>query len=466
MDNAGRVAAVVLAAGASSRFGGPKALARLWGRPMLQHALDVVRAADPAEIVVVLGRDGDEIEQTIEWRSERLVRNPNPDDGLSSSLRVGLGSLGAGREAALIFLGDQPTVREEVVARLLAGFVTEGRPIAVPSYASGGGPNPLLIHRTAWPLALEASGDRGLGPVLREHPNLVTEVQVAGSNPDVDTPEDLALLEASRPAAARPPMPAPIELGSLANFRAVGGFDTRDGRRVRTGILYRSGALDGLEPADAEALEHLGIRTIYDLRTRAEWDLRPDRVPRGARHVGLDVLDGLEHGTPTRIMALMSDPHAAREHLGDGKGAEMFLGQYRGFVALEAARRAYGRVFADLTDATCRPALIHCMGGKDRTGWAAAALLLLLDVPMSIVLADYLASNTFLGPGFKQFFDDFEARGGEPDLLAQFFWVRPDYLQVALDEVRRTYGTIERYFADGLGLGDDGVARLRETFLE
>ena len=189
-------------------------------------------------------------------------------------------------------------------------------------------------------------------------------------------------------------------------------------------------------------------------------------MPRGARHVGLDVLEGLEHGTPTQITSLMSDPRAAHEHLGDGKGAEMFLGQYRGFVALEAGRRGYGRMFADLADAASRPALVHCMGGKDRTGWAAASLQLLLGVPYGDVLEDYLASNTHLGPGFERFFADFEERGGDPNLLARFFWVRPDYLEAALDEVTRTYGTMEGYFAEGLGLGDAGVAELREAFLE
>ncbi len=202
MQNAGRVAAVVLAAGASSRFGRPKALAQLWGRPLLQHTLDAVQAAGPAEVVVVLGGDADEIRHALEWHSESVVRNPSPDDGLSSSLRIGLASLGSASEAALIFLGDQPTVQAGAVASLLAVFVTPTRPIAMPLYANGGGPNPLLIHRSAWPLALEARGDRGLGPVLREHPDLITEVHVAGSNPDVDTPDDLARLEASRPDAA------------------------------------------------------------------------------------------------------------------------------------------------------------------------------------------------------------------------------------------------------------------------
>ena len=194
---AGRTAAIVLAAGASSRFGRPKALARLGDRPLLQHVLDAVAAVGFAEVVVVLGHDGDEIEASLLWRSERRVRNPDPDAGLSSSLRVGIESLGPTSEAALILLGDQPLVRAEVMERLLAGFESTARPVVVPRYGDGGGPNPLLIHRAAWSLAGEARADRGLGPIVRLHPDLVVAVDVDGSNPDIDTPEDLAAVEAS-----------------------------------------------------------------------------------------------------------------------------------------------------------------------------------------------------------------------------------------------------------------------------
>jgi molybdenum cofactor cytidylyltransferase len=194
---AGRAAAVVLAAGASSRFGSPKTLALLRGRPLLQHVLDAVAGVGVAEVVVVLGRDADAIERTLVWRSERRVRNPNPEAGLSSSLRVGLDSVGPALDAALILLGDQPLVRADVVTRLLASLDSAARPIVVPRYRDGGGPNPLLIHRTAWPLAGEARYDRGLGPILRNHPDLVVEVDVEGSNPDIDTPDELAGIEAS-----------------------------------------------------------------------------------------------------------------------------------------------------------------------------------------------------------------------------------------------------------------------------
>ncbi len=190
-----RVSALVLAAGASERFGGVKTLARLGGRPVLQHVLDTVAAIGFGDVVVVLGDAPAQIEAAIGWRGERRVCNPDPGAGLSSSLRVGMAALAEGTEAALVLLGDQPLVRADVIEALLGALRDGGRPVVVPRYAGGGGANPVLIARAAWPLALGATGDRGLGPVLRVHPELVHEVAVLGANPDVDTRGDLAALE-------------------------------------------------------------------------------------------------------------------------------------------------------------------------------------------------------------------------------------------------------------------------------
>jgi molybdenum cofactor cytidylyltransferase len=192
---AAKTAAIVLAAGASSRFGSTKALAPFRGRELLQHVLDAASRFEFAEVVVVLGHDASEIERRLQWRSEKLVLNPDPDAGLSSSLLVGLAGVSPASDAALIMLGDQPLVRPDVIERLLATFASDDAPILMPRYRDGGGPNPLLIHRRAWPLAFEARADRGLGPVLRDHRDLVAEVAVEGSNPDVDSPADLTALE-------------------------------------------------------------------------------------------------------------------------------------------------------------------------------------------------------------------------------------------------------------------------------
>ena len=261
-------------------------------------------------------------------------------------------------------------------------------------------------------------------------------------------------------------MPAALPvIASLPNLRDVGGLATADGRMVQTGVLYRSGTLDSLSDAELADLAGLGLRAIYDLRSDHERETRPDRLPAGVRHVGLDMVADVAQLTPGLIMAALADPKAARELLGDGRGAAMFLDHYREFVTLPSASRALGRLFGDLLDEGNRPALVHCMGGKDRTGWTAASLQLLLGVPEPDVMADFLLSNDRLGPAFQVWLDDFVSIGGDPDIVRDTMWTRPEFLQASLSEMHARYGSIERYFGRGLGLGEDGVTGLRRIFL-
>jgi molybdenum cofactor cytidylyltransferase len=190
-----KVVGVVLAAGASTRFGSAKLAADLEGRPMLQHVLDAAADAGLADVVVVLGEQAATIERAIAWRAERRTVNPRPQDGLSSSLRVGLDAAAEdpGTDAVLVLLGDQPGVRPAVIRAVIDAGATEARPIVRARYADDTAPNPVLVRRSAWAHAAGLTGDRGLGPLLAARPDLVAEVAAAGANPDVDTPADLEL---------------------------------------------------------------------------------------------------------------------------------------------------------------------------------------------------------------------------------------------------------------------------------
>jgi molybdenum cofactor cytidylyltransferase len=191
-----RVVGVVLAAGASSRFGSQKLLAPLGGRPVLQHVLDSLAAVGMDDVVVVLGHDADAVELGIRWRAERRTVNPRPQDGLSSSLRVGLDAVAEDPavDAVLIALGDQPTLRPETLRAVVDSAVSSPRPFVRARYADDDAPNPVLVRRSAWALAAGLSGDRGLGPLLATRQDQVTEVAVGGSNPDIDTHDDLERL--------------------------------------------------------------------------------------------------------------------------------------------------------------------------------------------------------------------------------------------------------------------------------
>jgi CTP:molybdopterin cytidylyltransferase MocA/precorrin-6B methylase 2 len=186
------IAALVLAAGTGSRFGGGKLLAPLAGRPILQHVLDRLAEAGLDDVTVVLGRDAPAIERAIAWRSERRIVNPDPDRGLASSLQVGMAALDPATDAVLIALGDQPLVAVETIRSLLDAPADPSRPAVVPAYAADLGRNPVLLRRAAFGFVGEATGDRGLGPVLDAHPETVHAIPVSGDNPDVDTQADLA----------------------------------------------------------------------------------------------------------------------------------------------------------------------------------------------------------------------------------------------------------------------------------
>ncbi len=256
-----------------------------------------------------------------------------------------------------------------------------------------------------------------------------------------------------------------IPLESLPNLRDLGGWVTNDGRTVRYGMLFRSTALDRLSPEDGRVLgEDLGIRTIYDLRTAGEVETSPDRVPDGTRFVNLDVLADDAESSQAGTGDLLADPVAFKKELGGGKNAATYAKGYREIVSLPSARDGYGRLYTGFLDSGSLAALFHCTTGKDRTGWAAAALLLLLGVAEEDVFRDFMLTNDQLLPQIKPVFDKFAAAGGDPDDLLPFLGVQKDYLDTALDEMRSQFDTIERYFGVGLGIDADAQDQLRETF--
>ena len=188
-----RATAIVLAAGAASRFGRPKLHATLHRRPILQHVLDALLAAGIADPVVVLGAPVEQVELQVDWRSARRIRNTEPDRGLSHSLRLGWAAVMAASpqpEVVVVALGDQPVVDPETIRRLLAEPLDPDRPVLSARHDDGSR-NPVRLEPAAEDLVADASGDRGLGPLMDLHPDRVRELHVAGSNPDIDAPADL-----------------------------------------------------------------------------------------------------------------------------------------------------------------------------------------------------------------------------------------------------------------------------------
>jgi protein-tyrosine phosphatase len=258
------------------------------------------------------------------------------------------------------------------------------------------------------------------------------------------------------------------EFVALTNFRDVGGVATRDGRRVRAGVVFRSAELSRVGGEAAAILRGIGIRRVYDLRTDEERADSPEReqLPAGVEYVVADVLRDAPAGNPAHLAPILADPRRAQEALGDGRALALFTHKYREFVTLDSARAAYHVLFTGLADAASLPAVFHCATGKDRTGWAAAALQLFLGVPEDVILEAFLASNLELQPVLEPFLDRFATAGGDRALIEPLLLVRSSYVETAIDEMRAAFGTVERYLELGLGVDLATQRRLRDVLVE
>lgn len=186
-------AAIILAAGGSRRLGRPKQLEPWGDTTLIERILAATREMPVDEIWVVLGADADRILSEVDFGDAGIVENPEWEEGISSSLRVGLDVLTrfSRSERALILMGDQPDVSPEVVTQLLASHRTSGRPVSIPKYRYTLG-NPVVVDRSLWSRVMSLEGDEGAMRLWRAHPEWVNEVWFQDQMPrDVDTEADV-----------------------------------------------------------------------------------------------------------------------------------------------------------------------------------------------------------------------------------------------------------------------------------
>ena len=254
-----------------------------------------------------------------------------------------------------------------------------------------------------------------------------------------------------------------------ANLRDLGGLTTIEGRRVRTGLLFRSGHLCDLAGPDRDVLDSLGIRTIVDLRRPTEVAARPHPAIAGVEVVNLSVSsDDNEFAV---LASSVLDPDA------EPLGPDHIAGYFRGNVTDRLDR--YRPVFEAATDPGRHPLLFNCTAGKDRTGFVAGVLLRILDVDEQTVLDDYMLSNAVRR-------DWIAGREAEIRLrIAESLGVGPDevpearleasrallncdrlFLKAAFDAVHDDWGSWEAFRRDALGISDDRFTAFTEVLLD
>jgi molybdenum cofactor cytidylyltransferase len=190
------IAGILLASGASTRFGGDKLAALLDGRPVVRWSADAIAGAVDT-LVVVVREDASAIRRALEGVPIRWVVNPDAERGMSTSIRAGIDALPAQVDAAIVALGDQPLVDARVVERLVARWREGGAHAVQPRYDDGRG-HPVLFDRSLFPALGALEGDVGARAVLDGTGDALAMVTVAGLRPiDVDTPDALRAVEAA-----------------------------------------------------------------------------------------------------------------------------------------------------------------------------------------------------------------------------------------------------------------------------
>ncbi len=198
--SAGRsVAAIVLAAGRSTRMGGPnKLLEMISGKPLVRIAAEQALSSRASPVVVVSGHERARVEAALAGLNVRLVHNPDYPQGLSTSVKTGLAALPPESEAAIVCLGDMPQVTSALIDRLIAAFDPERNALVVLPTFSGKRGNPVLWSRRFFPELIALEGDVGARHLIGAYPEVVTEVPVenAAAMVDIDTPDALRAAKA------------------------------------------------------------------------------------------------------------------------------------------------------------------------------------------------------------------------------------------------------------------------------
>jgi molybdenum cofactor cytidylyltransferase len=188
------VAAIILAAGRSTRMGGPnKLLAELGGKPLVRIVTEQALGSKAQGVIVVTGHQAEQVEQSLQGLNVKFVRNPDFAEGLASSVKAGISAVPADADGAVICLGDMPLIDSHLIDRLVDAFAPDGGNLIALPVSDGRRGNPVLWSRRFFSELMTLDGDIGARHLIAKHGAAVTEVPVEGHAAflDIDTPEAL-----------------------------------------------------------------------------------------------------------------------------------------------------------------------------------------------------------------------------------------------------------------------------------
>ncbi|MEM8560717.1 MAG: tyrosine-protein phosphatase [Pseudomonadota bacterium] len=250
-----------------------------------------------------------------------------------------------------------------------------------------------------------------------------------------------------------------LGLDGAPNFRDFGGYRTSDGQRVKWGYLFRSGQLSALSEKDLELVASLELDLVFDFRREEEQSNDLSRLPRqpGPKVVSLPIIPGSHARFFEEADQQTDQPDAMFEFM---------LEINRDFAGPQSA--TYRHMFNEILATPNARFLIHCAAGKDRTGFAAAIILLALGVPKELVMEDYLLSSRYFLP--ERELERVRIKYQLEDMVAEailpMLQVHEDYLAVAITHIEHNFGSVAIYLEEALGVGKAECLELRARYLD
>ncbi|MST87003.1 tyrosine-protein phosphatase [Lactobacillus porci] len=250
------------------------------------------------------------------------------------------------------------------------------------------------------------------------------------------------------------------------NFRELGGYRTNSGRKIKTHKLIRSGHLADLTKSDERYLAGYGLKYDVDLRTSYEREHQPDKVWSGLNYFADPVFD---EDLTDSTMSISDMARAGGENA--SWGFKRMLSAYENMATGQNASKAYRHLFELLlqNEKDHEAVLFHCTAGKDRTGFGAILILSALGVPMKTIERDYLFTNEVVADFVKEKLAREQAKGAGPDLLNTFRdlqTVKPAYFKHLFKTINASYGSINAYLHQQIGLSSSDLLDLRAIYLE
>lgn len=233
-----------------------------------------------------------------------------------------------------------------------------------------------------------------------------------------------------------------LPLDGIHNFRDYGGYETRDGQTVKSGLLWRSAQHGDASDADLGAISGLGIAHVIDLRGPSEREAKPCRR---CSDFSANVWT-----YPEETAGLALHTEAANGVLTAAEARAAMMRLYEG-IAFRDNLTPMLRLYFELLLRADGPSLVHCVAGKDRTGWAVAIVQQALGVPRDAIIADYMLTN--------------EASRLEERIAAEAFRDLPRYAAMDAETVRALWGVHEDYITTALKVTQDRYGDL-DTYLE